>query len=213
MAAVLKENAAAVRDGQMRDGRWRVGRQRGEGSAGHGRAGVAADRVAACGCAADCWTTLPLRSLGAVVCCVFLVMPPHLLSLLQVNMDTPPSKSLQASKALKHTKDELRATKKKVRDAQDCDEKLFQSLKRIKKARERNMAEIKKHEDSINSLNFVISDLKSRHETVAASPESACTDYTFPDDSQNEEMVRALDMRDEKISGEDGKVNEKETSV
>ena len=148
-----------------------------------------------------------------MVCCVFLVMPPHLLSLLQVNMDTPPSKSSQASKALKYAKDELRATKKKMRDVQDCDEKLFQSLKRIKKARERNMAEIKKHKDSINSLNFVISDLKSRHETVAASPESACTDYTFPEDSEDEEMVRALDMRDEKISGEDGKGNEKETSV
>ena len=44
VAAVLKENAAAVRDGQMRDGRWRVGRQRGEGSAGHCRAWRAASR-------------------------------------------------------------------------------------------------------------------------------------------------------------------------
>ena len=79
-----------------------------------------------------------------MVCCVFLVMPPHLLSLLQVNMDTPPSKSSRASKALKYAKDELRATKKKMRDVQDCDEKLFQSLKRIKNACERNKAEIKK---------------------------------------------------------------------
>ena len=140
-------------------------------------------------------------------------MPPHVLSLSQVNMDTPPSKSSQASKALKYSKDQLRATKKKMRDVQDEDEKLYQSLKRIKNARKRNKAEIKKHEDSINSLEFTISTLKSRHETVGVSPESACTDYTFPDDAQDEEMVRALDMTDEKISGEDGKGNEKETSV
>jgi len=100
-----------------------------------------------------------------------------------------------------------------MRDVQDCDDKLFQSLKRIKNARERNKAEIAKHEESINSLLYLVAKLKSRHETVAASPESACTDYTLPDDSQDEEMVRALDVRDEKISGEDRKGKEKETSV
>ena len=100
-----------------------------------------------------------------------------------------------------------------MRAVQDEDDKLYQSLKRIQNARERNKAEIKKCKDVINSLEFTISTLKSRHETVGVSPDSACTDYSFVDASQDEEMVRALDMTNEKISGEDGKGNEKETSV
>jgi hypothetical protein len=128
-------------------------------------------------------------------------------------MNTPPSKASRAEKSLEYARDQLRATRKKMRDVQDCDDKLFQSLKRIKNARERNKAEIAKHEESINSLLYLVAKIKSRRETVAASPESAATDYTFPDDSQDEEMVRALDVRDEKRSGEDRKGKEKETSV
>ena len=46
-----------------------------------------------------------------------------------------------------------------------------------------------------------------------ASPESVCTDYTFADDSHDEEMVRAADLTDQKISGEAVKDHEKETSL
>ena len=46
-----------------------------------------------------------------------------------------------------------------------------------------------------------------------ASPESVCTNYTFADDSQDEEMVRAADLTDEKISGDAREDHKKETSV
>ena len=204
---MLKENAAAVRGGRTRGARPRGGGDvvdsgvtvagASDGSGGKDARGTASWRAAS----------------RRMVCCMFLVMPPHLLSLSQVNMDTPPSKASRAEKSLEYARDQLRATRKKMRDVQDCDDKLFQSLKRIKNARERNKAEMEKHEESIKSLQYLVVDIKRRRETVVASPESAATDYTFPDDSQDEEMVRALDVRDEKRSGEDRKGNEKETSV
>ena len=55
-------------------------------------------------------------------------------------MDTPPSKSSEASKALKHARAELKVLQRKMSEAQENDEKLFASLKRLKKAREKTLA-------------------------------------------------------------------------
>ena len=107
----------------------------------------------------------------------------------------------------------LTATKRKLLAAEDREDQLFKSLRRIKNNRKTNKAEMEKYKESINSLEFIISEMKSRHKSVAASPESAAMDYSFADDSQDEELGQALDMMHEKNSGVDGKGNEKETSV
>ena len=83
----------------------------------------------------------------------------------------------------------------------------------LEKARETTLADTEKFRNSISSQEFIVSDLKSQYGSVVATPESVCTDYTFTDNSHDDEMMRAVDLTDQKISGEAVKDHEKETSL
>ena len=89
----------------------------------------------------------------------------------------------------------------------------------LEKARETTLADTEKFRNSISSQEFIVSDLKSQYGSVMATPESVCTsvfsnvNYAFTNDFHDEEMVRALDLTDQNISGEATKDGKKETSV
>ena len=89
----------------------------------------------------------------------------------------------------------------------------------LEKARETTLADTEKFRNSISSQEFIVSDLKSQYGSVVATPESVCTsassnvDYAFTDDSHDEKIARALDLTDQKISGETTKDSKEDTSV
>ena len=135
-------------------------------------------------------------------------------------MDTPP-KSSQASKALKHAKNDLNILQEKMRQAEVSDRKLFDSIKRLRNAHSKHLVEMEKIREAIKSQQFIVSDMKSHHKTVVESPGSVITDYSFPKNSLDDEMAeeaslmeeKAASLMEEKISGNAEKNHEKKTSV
>ena len=144
-------------------------------------------------------------------------------------MDTPPSKSARPSKALKHAKNELKNLEEKMRQANEKNDKLFDSIKRLRNAHKKHLIEMEGIQEAIKSQQFIVSDMKSHHKTVVESPGSVITDYTFPNHSLDDEMAEAASLMEEKaaslmeekmsgnaekkMSGNAEKNHEKKTSV